>query len=559
VTTFRGPPLSSEGDPGPYTLGAFIRDAAARNADREAVVFHDAGGRVSWSYSDLEHESARVARALMAGGLSKGDRVALLMGNRPYWIAAAFGVALAGGVLVPVNTYLEASELSYVLGHSDASVLLMQDELAGHAYRKTINQVAGELPSLRWIASIGSVGPVDLIHTWDAFLDSGDPVTQSDLDARAATIEPSDDAILIYTSGTTAVPKGVLHAHAPPCLQSRRFVRHLGLDVDVRAWSAFPLFWTAGFAMVMGSTLAVGGCLVLQETFSPGEALKLLENERVTTPHAWPHQLAELEQHADWHSTDLSALRHIESFSPFGRHPSVRVAADAWSPRAAFGLTETFTIVTSVPSDAPPEIRDRAQGRILPGNAIRILNPETLAAQPAGVGGEIAVSGETLMKGYAKMPLDKTFDADGFFRTGDAGFVDEDGYLHWTGRTSDMIKTGGANVSPVEIETELLHHPALKASGAIGVPHDTLGQIVVVVAVAQDGSSVDEEDVRAFLRGRLASYKIPRRVIFVQENELTLTGNQKIRPEDLRALAGAKLTVESLGSSAEPRDEPVGR
>jgi len=543
VTTFEGPPASSEGDPGPYTLGAFLRDAVARNGNREAIVFHDASGRVLWSYDDLGLEAARVARALMAAGLQKGERVALLMGNRPEWVASAFGIALAGGVLVPVNTYLEASELSYVLGHSDASMLLMQDSLAGHAYHDTITTLADELPKLRWTASLGAARSVDRIQRWDAFLAGGDAVAEPDLQTRAAAVEPADDAVIIYTSGTTAVPKGVLHAHAPPCLQSRRFVRHLCLDGDVRAWSAFPLFWTAGFAMVMGSTIAAGGCLVLQETFSPGEALGLLGSERVTTPHAWPHQLAELEQHPDWMATDLSALQHIESFSSFGRHPSVRVPEDAWSPRAAYGLTETFTIITSIPSDAPPDIRDRAQGRILPGNAIRILHPDTDAPQPAGAQGEIAVSGTTLMKGYVKVPRDETFDVDGFFRTGDAGFVDEDGFLHWTGRTTDLIKTGGANVSPVEIETELLHHPALKAAGAVGVPHDTLGQMVVVVAVAQDGSSVDEDDVRAFLRGRLASYKIPRRVIFVREQELTLTGNQKIRPEDLRALAGAKLAA----------------
>ena len=246
-------------------------------------------------------------------------------------------------------------------------------------------------------------------------------------------------------------------------------------------------------------------------------------------------------------------MRHIESFSPFGRHPSVHVAENAWSPRAAYGLTETFTIVTSVPSDAAPSIRDRAQGKLLPGNEIKIVDPKSGTSLAAGEEGEIAVAGATLMKHYVKVPREETIDDDGFFHTGDAGFVDPDGFLHWTGRTSDMIKTGGANVSPIEIETELLHHPGLKAAGAIGIPHDTLGQMVVVVAVPQDGARVDEKDVRRFLRGRLASYKIPRRVIFVDEKELSLTGNQKIRSEDLRALAGAKLS----GIAAEPADEPV--
>jgi acyl-CoA synthetase (AMP-forming)/AMP-acid ligase II len=332
-------------------------------------------------------------------------------------------------------------------------------------------------------------------------------------------------------------------------MQSRRFVRHLALDGDVRAWSAFPLFWTAGFAMVMGATLAIGGCLVLQEAFEPGAALALLAEERVTTPHAWPHQLAELEEHPDWERADLSSLRHIESFGPFGRHPSARVAPDAWSARAAYGLTETFTIVTSTPSDAPAAVRDRAQGKLLPGAAVRILHPETGAPQPPGADGEIAVAGPTLMKRYVKVPRADAIDADGFFHTGDAGSVDAEGYLHWTGRTTDMIKTGGANVSPVEIETELLRHPSLKTAAAIGVPHPTLGEMVVVMAVPHDGATLDEESLRSFLRGRIASYKIPRRVIFVREADLPLTGNAKMRPEDLRALAASRLAAEADGDT----------
>jgi fatty-acyl-CoA synthase len=543
VTTFRGPPLSEDPHGRPSTIGGFLRDAVAANGPREAIVSHNSNGRLSWTYDDLWSAARSISKALIASGLEPGERVGLLMGNRPAWVASAFGVALAGGVLVPVNTYLESSELAYVLAHSEVSALLMQHELAGHEYVRTISALSDDatLPSLRRIACVGLDAAREPIHAWSAFLEIGNAFPNDELDARANAVEPDDDGIIIYTSGTTAAPKGVVHSHAPACLQSRRFVRHLALGDDVRAWSAFPLFWTAGFAMVMGSTLAAGGCLVLQERFEPGEALALLAAERVNAPHAWPHQMAELEAHPDWARTDLSAVRYVESFSPFGRHPSIAVSDDAWSPRAAFGLTETFTIVTSTPADAPAAIRDRAQGRVLPGNAIRIIDPASGEALGAGADGEIAVAGATLMKGYVKVPRDATFDADGFFRTGDAGHVDADGYLHWTGRTSDMIKTGGANVSPIEIETALLHHPALKASGAVGLPHETLGQIVVVVAVAQDGARVDEDDVRAFLQGRIASYKIPRRVIFVDEQDLTLTGNQKIRPEDLRTLAGARL------------------
>lgn len=544
MTTFHGPPLDNEQHPA-ETLGGFLRNVVAANRDREAVVAFDADGRLSWTYRDLENAADSIARGLVAAGVAPGDRVGLLMGNRPSWVASAFGVALAGGVLVPLNTYLERDELAYVLAHAEISTLLMQNELAGHDYAGTISSLVndGALPALRRVACIGlPAGRSDgLIDAWDAFLAGGNAVSADDLERRAKEVTPADDGIIIYTSGTTAKPKGVLHVTAVPCIQSRRFVRHLGLDPDVRVWGAFPLFWTAGFAMVLGATLAAGGCLVLQERFEPGEALRLLAQERVTTPHAWPHQLAELEEHPDWPSADLSAMRHVESFQPFGRHPSVKVEPDAWSSRAAFGLTETFTIITSTPAGAPAEIRDRAQGTILPGNAIRILDPSTREPLPAGRAGEIAAAGATLMKEYVKVPRGESFDADGFFHTGDAGWMDDDGYLHWTGRTSDMIKTGGANVSPVEIETELLRHPGLKLAAAVGVPHEALGQIVVVIAVAHDGASVDEDAVRSFLRGRIASYKIPRRVVFVREEELSLTGNAKPRPEELRSLAASRL------------------
>jgi len=161
--------------------------------------------------------------------------------------------------------------------------------------------------------------------------------------------------------------------------------------------------------------------------------------------------------------------------------------------------------------------------------------------RPAGVTGEIRVKGPTLMKGYLKVAPEEVFDPDGFFATGDAGFVDEEGRLHWVGRTTDMIKTGGANVSPVEVDNELLRHPGLHSALTVGVPHPTLGEMVVVCAVAQPGSGADEESVRGFLRGRLASYKLPRRVLFFTADELVLTGNAKIRADALRRLAAERL------------------
>ena len=468
-------------------------------------------------------------------------------------MSAAYGTALAGAVLVPVNTFLAPPELEHVLRHSDAELLLTQRRLVRRDYLEELTELCPELgraspgrlrtptfPHLRRVACLGLNEPVGAVEPWEVLLAAGDDIPDEVLDATTAEVAPADAALVIYTSGTTAAPKGILHTHRGPALQSWRFAQQLRLEPGVRCWSSFPYFWSAGLVMAMGATLAAGGSLVLQEHFEPGEALRLLEAERVTSPHAWPHQLAQLEDHPDWAERDLSAIRHCEAFTSFGRHPTVDVD-DAWSPRAAYGLTETCTIFSSLPADTPRELRERCQGVILPGNVVRVVDPATGDPQPAGVIGELAVKGPTLMQGYVKVLPEQCFDEDGFFHTGDAGFVDEDGYLHWTGRTSDMIKTGGANVSPVEIETALLHHPDLKAALAVGVPDDLLGEIVVVCAVPHDGPHVDEDAVREFLRGRLASYKIPRRVLFFGDEELSLTGNAKIQTDDLRRLAADRL------------------
>jgi acyl-CoA synthetase (AMP-forming)/AMP-acid ligase II len=534
VTTFTGPPPDTEPGIGPLTLGGLLDEVCARHPSREAIAFCQPGAPpLRFTYAELATHSRRMAKALVAAGTDKGTRVALLMGNRPEWIFSVFGVALAGGVLVPVNTLFEPPEIAHVLAHSDSALLIHQQRLARHDYDQQIRLIESDLPYLR--RRVGLATP-----SYDKFLAAGDDVSDAVLDARAGAVSPFDDALVIYTSGSTGVPKGVLHAHRAAALQSWRFAQQLCLDPSVRVWSAFPFFWTAGFCMIMGATLAAGGCLVLEELFEPGEALAIMETERVTSPHAWPHQLAALEEHPDWPRRDLSSLRHVISFTSLGRHPTVKVD-DVWSPRAAYGLTETFTIVSSLPADTPPAQRDGHEGAILPGNAVRIVDRATGELQPRGMPGEITVKGPTLMKGYLKVAPEDVFDVDGFFPTGDAGFVDDDDMLHWAGRTNDLIKTGGANVSPVEIETELLRHPGLKTALAVGVAHDTLGEVVVVCAVAHPGRGVDEDDVRAFLRGRLASYKIPRHVLFFDDDDLVLTGNAKIRTEDLRRLAADRL------------------
>jgi fatty-acyl-CoA synthase len=235
-------------------------------------------------------------------------------------------------------------------------------------------------------------------------------------------------------------------------------------------------------------------------------------------------------------------VRKVDFASPIAKLAGIE--KDEYGTGASYGLSETFTIASMLPADAPPELRRAAHGRALPGTEIRIVDPETGAPVPAGTPGEIAVRGATLMRGYHKVAPELVFDADGWFRTQDGGSLDPDGFLHWTGRLSSLIKTGGANVSPLEIEAALASYPDLKLAVAVGVGHPTLGEVVVLCAVPLEGRNVDEAAIRGFLRERLAAYKVPKRVLAFRADELAYTGNQKVQVEPLRQLAAERLAAQ---------------
>ena len=294
--------------------------------------------------------------------------------------------------------------------------------------------------------------------------------------------------------------------------------------------------------MAIGGALSSGGSLILQATFQPEEALMLMERERATMAFAWPHQWAQLEAAANWADVDLSSLHYVNPTNPLGRHPTV--STDWQEPMAAYGNTETFTISTIFDSGTPKERIADTHGAPLPGNIFKILDPLTGAVVPLGDRGEIAVKGPTLMLGYIGVPLDESVDADGFFHTGDGGWFDAEGRLHWEGRLNDIIKTGGANVSPIEIDTVIKSCPGVKVTQTVGVPHETLGELVVTCIVPHVGAPLDEDAIRAFAKDQLASYKVPRRVLFFSEDDLSLTGSAKIKTADLKALVVKQLAAE---------------
>lgn len=548
-STIRGVPLADE-SVGALTLGGFLREVCRANGGKEALVFYPpAGPVIRRTYADVWREACLVARALIARGVTKDTRVGLLATNRPEWISGMFGIAMAGGTCVALSTFAKGAELEYQLRIGDVSVLIFERSVIGRDFAAELMEFCPELagvqpevratrlPFLRRAVCIGDM-PAGAFESWPEFL-KNNLAPAALLEAVAAEIAPTDRGLVFFSSGTTAKPKAIVHAHRAAALMCWRWRHIFALDPDVRTWTANGFFWSGNFAMALGSTLAAGGCLVLQRHFDTGEALRLMQTERVTMPIGWPHQWARLVADPAWNEVDLSSLHYVGERLPTRNHPTVK--SDWQEPMSAYGSTETFTLVTVHPSGTPAEVAADNHGVPLPGNTIRIIEPMSGRVLPRNEAGEIAVKGPTLMLGYLRVAPEDVFDAEGFFWTGDGGFVDSEGRLHWQGRLNDIIKTGGANVSPAEIDAVLADCPGVKIAATVGVPHDTLGEMVVACIVPEAGVTLDEDQVRAFVAKRLSSYKVPRRVLFMQEAELTLTGSNKVKLAPLRELAARRL------------------
>jgi len=554
----RGIPLAEEPGLGALTLPGFLQAVALRYPDHEALAEHLPDGSVErWSYSELHDRAQDVARSLLACGAGKDSRIGVLMTNRLEWVSSCFGIALAGGTLVGLSTFSTPAELDHLLKASGVSILLYEPQVLKTDFTAALlalepaiaTSAPGELaspsfPFLRRLVAVDEQRSVGAIESWDAFLAHRARVATALVDATAASVKPSDPAILFFSSGSTGKPKGILNAHRGVCLQGWRLPRIYAFDQPVRTWSANGLFWSGNFSVALGATLAAGGTLVLQRTFDPAEAIRLMAAERVSLPYCWPHQWAQLEAEPAWDEADLSSFHYLDVERNL-RRPQQSITTTWLDPRAAYGATETFTYSTVFPSGTPREVWEGSNGEPLPGNTVKIVDPDTGATLKRGETGEIAVKGPTLMLGYIGIPREEALDAEGFYRSGDGGHIDHRGRLFFAGRINDIIKTGGANVSPVEVDWALGSCPGVKACKTTGVPHATLGEMVVTLVVREPGHPLAAEDVIAFLRQRLASYKLPREVVFVTEAELTLTGTAKIKPTEARALAQRKLAAET--------------
>lgn len=555
LSLVQGAPLAEEPGIGSLTIPGYLREVVARYGDREAVAYLAMKGPgankiVRWSYTDLWRRAQELARAFIAAGVGRDSRVGILMTNRPEFIAAVFGVALAGGVSVPISTFSTPVELEHLVRFSGISLLLFERDIAGRDYSGVLrdlepgieaaapgNLYSARFPLLRRLVMLDD-GPdagqvAGAIECWQQFLTGSERVPATQVAAIAATVEPSDLSTIFFSSGTTGLPKGMVHTQRAVTLQWWRWPRVYALGDDVRTWTANGFFWSGLFSSVIGSSFSTGGAIILQSTFDPERALELMASERVTLPIAKRHQWARMETAPNFLQVDLGALRYLDETKYLQvKHPAIKTD---WHDPRAYGATETFTNSTTIPSSMDYDASSRNFGPPLPGNIFKIVDPASGDIVPLGESGEIALKGPTLMVGYLGKTDEESFDQDGFFRTGDGGHIDESGQVFWEGRLNDIIKTGGANVSPNEIDLAVLRYPGVRISQTLGVPDDLLGELVVTCIVPQDGVAIDEGALRGYLKERLASFKIPRRVLFFSSEEVALTASGvKVKSEELR-------------------------
>ena len=523
------------------TLGAFL-DAVAAAAPQRVVVAHAPADRVTAHLTaDALRDASREAAARLVGlGVTKGTRVGFLCPNRLDWLPIAFGALRIGAVLVPLSTLWKRDEIAYALAHGDVTTLIAVPRFLKHDYHARLLEIA---PGLRDLGTgvlhdptVPNLRRVVLLDDGAAGLPRwGDLPAAADralLDALETAVSPTDLATIFFTSGTTAQAKAVVHAHAALTTSARRIAENLGVTPDDAWWGHMPLFWSGGFVLGALATLAGGGRIVLQEVVDPGSALALLEAERCTIMAGW-HQAGPLMEHPDFPRRRLALRKGTY-------HPqAARLMGPDNQTIGVYGMSETATCVTAARFDDPEPIRTGTFGRALPGMEIRIADPETRQPLPPGDIGEILVKGSTLMEGYYRVPRATTFDAEGFFRTGDRGFVDDAGNLHFGGRIKDVIKTSGVNVAAAEVEEALARHPAVLSAHVVGVPDPVRGEIIAALVVPRPSQETTADALRDFCRAELASYKVPRYVFVVDADAVPRTGTGKVEKAALRRAAEA--------------------
>jgi len=512
------------------------RDTARRLGSAEAVV--DGDRRVP--YSQLEAMVTQAARALAASGLEPGDRVAVWAPNSLEWIVAAIAITTAGAVLVPVNTRFKGAEAAYVVSRSRARALFTVRGFLDTDYPALLAGAGVPLPALEHTIIIS--GDVDDATVgWDAFLARADGVGPEAIDARVAAVGPDDPSDVVFTSGTTGSPKGVVMAHGQALRAYLDWCDWADLRPGDRYLIVNPFFHIFGYKAGILASLMRGATIYPVAVFDPPTVLEIVERERITVFPGAPTLYQSLLDEPTRASRDISSLRVAVTGAADIPVELIRRVSEELpfeSIRTGYGLTEAGTVTGSKLDDDFEHIATTV-GVPWPGFDVRVVDG-TNTSTPPGEPGELVVRGETVMRGYLDDPeaTAEAFDDEGFLHTGDLGTIDADGYVRIVGRIKDMFIVGGFNAYPAEIENLLLRHPRVSQAAVIGVPDARLGEVgMAFVVLDGHGPPLEAAEVIAWSRDEMANFKVPRFVEFVDELPINATG--KVMKDELRQRASS--------------------
>ncbi len=516
------------------TIPQLLRHAAATRGDAPAI--YDGPTIVSWA--ELERVARRAAAGYIAAGVQPGDRVAIWAPNVWEWIPAALGIHLAGGVLVPLNTRYKGVEAGYILERSHARVLVTMGEFLGTDYTGLLDAAVDrdhDLPDLRAIVRLRTTGR----ESWDAFLDSGAIDADAEIDARVAALTADDLSDILFTSGTTGNPKGVMETHGATLRAFQTWSDVVGLRAGDRYLIVNPFFHAFGYKAGWLSALMTGATIHPQAIFDVDQVLERVSSEGITMlpgPPTLFHTILDHPRRADY---DLSTLRLAVTGAaaiPVELITRMRDELTFETIITGYGLTEACGIATMCRYDDDPETIATTSGRSIPDVEVLVVD-DAGHEMPRGEAGEVVIRGYNVMLGYFEDPEETAaaIDPDGWLHSGDIGIMDERGYLRITDRTKDMFIVGGFNAYPAEIENLMLGNDRIAQVAVIGVPDERMGEVGLAFVVPRPGAAPTPAEIVAWCRDTMANFKAPRHVVIVDELPLNATG--KVLKFQLRDMA----------------------
>jgi len=527
------------------TAPALVRSAAREFADTPAVV----SDRESISFAELERRVRRAAAALMASGVARGDRVAVWAPNSAEWIVACLGLQSAGAVLVPVSTRFRGDEARHILERSGTRLLFTVEDFLGSHYVDMLQRAAGgplpgrpakDLPALEQAVMLDGTAGSGV--AWEAFLARGDAVPGAEVTARAESVQPDDLMDLLFTSGTTGFPKGVLMSHRQNLDTYRELANVVSFQRGARYLIVNPFFHAFGYKAGMLCSMMAGMTMYPHAVFDAGRVLEQIERERITVFPGPPTVFQMLFDHPKFRATDLGSLElcltgaanvPVELIHRMQKEMRFRRI------HVGYGLTEACAVGTMTRADDTPETIATTVGTTLyPGLELGIADDEGNLL-PAGQPGELLIRGMSVMKGYWDdgAATAEAIDARGWLHTGDIGVLDQRGYLKILDRKKDMYIVGGFNAYPAEIENIMLANDAISQVAVVGKPEPRLGEVGVAFVVPRSGASVTEAELIAWCREHMANFKVPRRIVI--REALPMNAMNKVLKFELRKEAAA--------------------